>query len=447
MDHKLAVPFSLQNELVREHHSFLGHVGFEKLWDHMKLRFEWSDEKQAQEYAKRVLNECECCQACQPPLSLKAKIHPIPIPPQIMTSVAIDLFDMPKAKVDDQFFDLMAVCVDRHSGWVVAVPVTKKGLTGEKVAKEMLKVLWRPFGIPSIVTSDQGSHFVSNWWQTLCANLGIRLAYAQAYHHQANGRAERAGKQIIERARKVQAETKINWVEALPQILDRHHDTPGEGGYSPYEILFGRERPFGGLPYKPPRESEDCLNFIQRMKKIDQVLADTLNIQHQKQAESLNRKRKDFPRLKVGDKVWYLRPENSGTKIDSRWLGPAVIVEQNGDSSYHIKLHEKKIMAVPTKFLKPYVEDTTTETPIPLFFHKRTTVSEEGEVDEFLVEKIVAHKVEGGKLKFLVKWEGYGEEEQSWETADKFLQGINGFWRRYCEDNKLKVDLVQETKE
>ena len=124
-----------------------------------------------------------------------------------------------------------------------------------------------------------------------------------------------------------------------------------------------------------------------------------------------------------------------------------MIVEQNGDSSYHIKLHEKKIMAVPTKFLKPYVEDTTTETPIPLFFHKRTTVSEEGEVDEFLVEKIVAHKVEGGKLKFLVKWEGYGEEEQSWETADKFLQGINGFWRRYCEDNKLKVDLVQGTKE
>jgi transposase InsO family protein len=165
-----------------------------------------------------------------------------------MTSVGIDLFDMPRFKVEDKFFDQMAVCVDRHSGWVVAVPMVKKGLTGEKVAKEMLKVLWRPFGIPSIVTSDQGSHFISNWWQTLCANLGIRLAYAQAYHHQANGRAERAGKQIIDRARKVQAETKISWVEALPQILDRHHDTLGEGGYSPSEILFGRERPLGGLP-------------------------------------------------------------------------------------------------------------------------------------------------------------------------------------------------------
>jgi hypothetical protein len=69
--------------------------------------------------------------------------------------------------------DMMAVCVDRHSGWIVAVPVQNKGLTGAKVAKVMLKYQWSPFGIPSIITSDQGSHFTGEWWRTMDANLGI----------------------------------------------------------------------------------------------------------------------------------------------------------------------------------------------------------------------------------------------------------------------------------
>ena len=50
-------------------------------------------------------------------------------------------------------------------------------------------------------------------------------------------------------------------VEAIPQVLDRIHDTVGEAGYSPYEILFGRERPLAGLPYEPEHECEDAVSF------------------------------------------------------------------------------------------------------------------------------------------------------------------------------------------
>ena len=53
------------------------------------------------------------------------------------------------------------------------------------------------FGIPAIITSDQGSQFVGQWWRTMCARLGIRQAYSQAYRHQANGRTEVAGKSLI----------------------------------------------------------------------------------------------------------------------------------------------------------------------------------------------------------------------------------------------------------
>ena len=62
------------------------------------------------------------------------------------------------------------------------------------------------FGIPSVITSDQGSQFVGQWWRTLCARLGIRQAYSQAYRAQANGRAEVAGKTLIGLLRKLNAE-------------------------------------------------------------------------------------------------------------------------------------------------------------------------------------------------------------------------------------------------
>ena len=174
-----------------------------------------------------------------------------------MSSVAIDLFSLPEVIFEGSTFNILAVCVDRHSGWIVAVPVESsspsgKGVTGEQVAKLMLRHHWRPFGIPSVITCDRGPHFISSWWQALCAKLGIRVAYAQAYHHQANGRAERAGQEVMERVRKMHDEMGISWVEALPQILDRYHDTPGETNLSPYESLFGREGPLANRPYHPP---------------------------------------------------------------------------------------------------------------------------------------------------------------------------------------------------
>ena len=127
-------------------------------------------------------------------------------------------------------YDIMAVAVDRLSGWVVAIPELNKGLTGSKVARAMLLHQWRPFGIPSIITSDQGSHFTGDFWKTMCANLGIRHAYSQAYHHQANGRAEMAGQILLERLRKLQDKRGVVWVELLPMVLDRYHDIPGESG-------------------------------------------------------------------------------------------------------------------------------------------------------------------------------------------------------------------------
>ena len=112
-----------------------------------------------------------------------------------------------------QILGTLIVCVDRHSGWIVAIPERKVGLTGAKVALAMVKNQWRPFGAPSVIISDQGSQFVGSWWQTMCGALGIRCAYSQAYLYRANGKAERAAQQIFERLRQKKLDHGLTWVE------------------------------------------------------------------------------------------------------------------------------------------------------------------------------------------------------------------------------------------
>jgi hypothetical protein len=53
----------------------------------------------------------------------------------------------------------------------------------------------------------------------MCAHMGIRHAFLHAFHHPANGRAERAGQQVMEVLRKLHPDRKINWVETMPSVL------------------------------------------------------------------------------------------------------------------------------------------------------------------------------------------------------------------------------------
>ena len=154
----------------------------------------------------------------------------------------------------------MAVCVDRHSGWIFVVPCLNKELTGHFVAQKMLKWQWRPFGVPSVIKSDQASLFVGSWFENLCAGMGIWQAFSQAYHHQAKGRAERAGQSLMQILRKIYEEKKINWVEALPQTLDRYHHVPNLSGLSPYQNVLGDIDPWE-MCLIPPRPSVRMLEI------------------------------------------------------------------------------------------------------------------------------------------------------------------------------------------
>jgi len=281
----------------------------------------------------------------------------------------------------------------------------------------------------------------------MCAELGIRHAYAQGYHHQSNGRAEMAGQQLQEMLRKVMIENELTWVEALPRVLDRIHDVKGQAGLSPYEMLFGRPRPLANLPYNPPKECEDAIQFFIRMQEIDIRVAKVLNELHENTMSRRSAGRGKPKAFAPGDKCWYRRPENSGNKLDSRWLGPVEIVTREGEYSYTILVKPGLEIKAHRSFLKPYTEDTHNRDPIPLFYHRRTVVDENALPDEFEVEEVLDHKEMKGKPVFLTLWKGQTRKEATWEPPSYFFHRCASDFVKYCKKKGLYTELMRHLEE
>ena len=123
------LPSGMAGSVLRQHHTASGHA-------EARRHYVFADEREAAKLAVEMRRQCETCQACEHPHQpLRLKVMSTPVPPNVMSSVAIDLFVMPEVEQDGLKWNVFAACVDRHSGWCVATPHHAKGLTAAKVAK------------------------------------------------------------------------------------------------------------------------------------------------------------------------------------------------------------------------------------------------------------------------------------------------------------------------
>ena len=355
---KLCIPEDILRDVLRAHHEWLGHLGNDRLSLEVDRRYELPSGYDLRKVLQNIKRHCLVCQACdRPNWASKGRLAMTPIPERFMASVCLDVFSMPIVEWQGAFYDAFLMCVDRHSGWMIVKPTRKAGLTGEKAAHLLLDSTWGEVGVPTVVTSDQGSQFVSQWWLTMCARLGIRTAFSQSHRPQANGRAEVAGRVLQDILRKLLIVQDINWVEALPSALRIHHDTPDPiSRLSPYEIVFGRQRSMGGLPRSTPHECMGASDWLDRMKEVDVQVAAALNAAHSDLQETLNTRRRDRPHYQVGEWVWYIRPRAvGGVKLQSWWQGPFKVVERVGERSYKLRTHQGEVFDAHSDQLKPCV--------------------------------------------------------------------------------------------
>ena len=146
--------------VLRSYHARMAHLGATRLLGEAKRRYEIPTSCNLMNITKDIKKGCAVCQACEPPnWEVRRQFHMTPVPDRIFEHVCIDIFSMPESELGGEKFDCMVLCVDRLSGWMLAKPTTKIGLTAEKAAKMLLDGAWDLWGVPSTITSDQGPQF------------------------------------------------------------------------------------------------------------------------------------------------------------------------------------------------------------------------------------------------------------------------------------------------
>ena len=440
---RLLVPESRVLELCEAWHHHMVHPGVRKQVTDMVKRFA-IDDVDLWRSVRAVRKGCAVCNACNP-RNAPSVGEPqwTPVPERPMESVALDVFSMPEVHIGKEVFDCVVLCVDRHSGYIVAVPARKKGLLAKEVAVMMVRHWLTVFGIPLSICSDRGPQFMGGWFKTMCSLMGIRHAKSVAYLSRSNGRAEVAGRQVFEKLRKIHLEhPRRNWFEEMWSAIKAHHDTPTPGGLSPHQILFGRDPLGRGLPLSGDGMAMDAKEFFARNQRTEREVRAALEKEHSERAKSAPSSSVEV--YKVGSPVWVERPRPLGTHRTKSWFTPGEVVRRLGQDTYRVKVGPGQYRERHgTSQLRPRDPDLRGKhVALDYTAHEADSDDDYAEQDDYIVEKILAHRpnrsVPGG-LEFRVRWRGYGPSHDLWEPASSFVPRINKPFMDYLRKHKVPL--------
>jgi transposase InsO family protein len=203
------IPVADRRDVFRAVHE-LAHAGIRATRRLMAARVVWRG------MASDVAAWCRDCQLCargKASPQHTAPVQPIPVPERRFTHVHVDLVGPLPASTEG--FKYLFTMVDRSSRWLEAVPL--KSMAAEDCVDVLISAWVARFGVPSIITSDQGRQFTSALWAGLTKLLGIKHVQTTAYHPQSNGMVERAHGQLKAALRARLAGSR--WPEHLPWVL------------------------------------------------------------------------------------------------------------------------------------------------------------------------------------------------------------------------------------
>jgi hypothetical protein len=366
-----------------------------------------------------------------------------PIPDDIFHSLCMDFLQLEPCKgFDGKDYDYILVIVCRLSGYIIAIPCQKAGLTAPRLAEIFLDRVVGIFGIPNEIVSDQDHLISSKFFTTLCRLVGIEQHFSIIYRPKGNGRAEAAVKAVVTVLRLALADNQKNWLTALPWAVFQANSLPGLAlPHSPHKIVFGRDPPaLGEVPaQQPPRGSISCEEWFRQTETLRQNVQATVIKLH-------DRARKRFmqdhgsPTFQPGDKVWVRNSKDrtDSTKLDPLWTGPCEILERLGTSGRYKVAVPTGIESFHMDDFKPYLSPPDGKVIPFLYFKPRNTIPEG---DDYIVDKIIGHKIDKGKHYWRVRWRGYGSEEDTWEPASSFVGYLQQDWKQWNKENNVTVSL------
>jgi len=188
LDNRMYIPDNtdLRLRVLQYYHNHVlaGHLSQNKTLELIRRHYTWSN------ICDDVQKFCESCVIC---IRSKPQRHrpyrslqQLPILECPWNSISMDFIEkLPSSSG----FDTILVIVDCLSKQAIFIP-THNTITSAELARLFVIHIFSKHGVPSHVTSDHGTEFVSHFFCSLGTALDMRLHFTSGYHPEANSQAE-----------------------------------------------------------------------------------------------------------------------------------------------------------------------------------------------------------------------------------------------------------------
>jgi hypothetical protein len=302
-------------------------------------------------YAHTLCRKCIICQKA----SGRVQKEAFPLQPVLVDfpfqQWGLDIIG-PINPTSSQQHKYIITTTDYFTRWSEAAPL--KVVNTSQVISFLNSNIITRFGIPECLVFDNASYFSSLDMSAFSLEKGIKLKYSASYYPQGNGLAESTNKNLIKIIKRTVSENHKNWHNVLFNAIWDDRVTPKTiVGNSPFFLIYGREAilpPHVLLPslqLSQKVQEEDCpplesrINALLKLEEVRTRAKERLD-QHQHIVKSWFDSSSSSDRnFEVGDLVlkWDKPHEGKGehSKFQNMWLGPFLIAEKLGPSSFHLQ--------------------------------------------------------------------------------------------------------------
>lgn len=222
--YRVVIPQTLQKNLLSELH--IGHLGIVKMKSLARSHCTW---KNIDSDIENMVKTCKpCCMKRNQPV--KEVAHPWKVPDSPWERVHIDF----AGPLNGQSFFIV---VDSYTKWVEVLPT--KNTTSDWCIKE-LQNIFKNFGLPNLLVSDNGSQFTSQVFELFLKENGIVHKTIAPYNPSSNGQAERFV-QTVKNALLAMNNEKGTLDLKLYRLLIQMRQVINSSGCSAYEKMFNRK--------------------------------------------------------------------------------------------------------------------------------------------------------------------------------------------------------------